>query len=148
MNRYYLDTSIWLDYYEKRGKNGEIALKLIKKLIDKDFIIIYSDLHIVEFTNLGYNKEQINAIVRIAKPFNIKLYHTNRKQIEEAKMLKLHRKIPRRDILHALIAKDAEAVLVYTDKHFELLKDVVEIKKPQDLLNFFSSSSNANSPAL
>ena len=29
-DRFYLDTSVWLDFYLKRGKNGEIAKKLIK----------------------------------------------------------------------------------------------------------------------
>jgi hypothetical protein len=30
--RYYLDTSIWLDCYEKRGRNGLLALSFLRKL--------------------------------------------------------------------------------------------------------------------
>ena len=43
-------------------------------------------------------------------------------------------KISYRDILHALIARDNEAILIYTDKHFEKLKYLIEIKKSQELI--------------
>ena len=36
MKIYYLDTSIWLDFFEKRGKNGEAAFKLIRKIIKEE----------------------------------------------------------------------------------------------------------------
>jgi len=56
MIKYYLDTSILLDFYEKRGINSEIALVLINKIIKSDILVIYSDLHILELKKLGYNR--------------------------------------------------------------------------------------------
>ena len=53
---FYLDTSIWLDFHEKRGENGEIALKLILKIINEDIKAAYSDLHIKEFKKLDYTQ--------------------------------------------------------------------------------------------
>ena len=52
---FYLDTSIWLDFYEKRGENGEIALKLIKEIVKEGKMILYSDFIVKELNNLGLN---------------------------------------------------------------------------------------------
>ena len=51
--KFYFDTSIWLDYYEKRGKNGEVALKLIEKIIKENHTILCSHIVIKELKNLG-----------------------------------------------------------------------------------------------
>ena len=56
---FYLDTSIWLDFFEKRGQNGEAAFKLITMIIDDNLKIAYSDLNVKEFKNLGYTKNEI-----------------------------------------------------------------------------------------
>ena len=42
-NDFYFDTSVWLDFHEKRGNNGELALKLIIKIVDENLKIAYSD---------------------------------------------------------------------------------------------------------
>lgn len=47
---FYFDTSIWLDFYEKRGKNGEAAIKLINKIIKEKDIILYSQLIVTSST--------------------------------------------------------------------------------------------------
>jgi len=134
MKRFYLDTSIWLDYYENRGSNGEFALKLIRRLIKEDSIIIYSDLHIIELKNLGYSLNEIYTILKIAKDINLRFVHTNKKQIEEVKKIKMTRAVPYRDILHCILARDNEALMVSTDKHFEYLKDIVRTAKPIELI--------------
>ncbi|MBS3174787.1 PIN domain-containing protein [Candidatus Woesearchaeota archaeon] len=132
MIKYYLDTSILLDFYEKRGINSEIALVLINKIIKSDILVIYSDLHILELKKLGYNREEIKCIINIAE--NNKIVHINKAQAEEGRRMQKYIKISYRDILHALIARDNEAILIYTDKHFEKLKYLIEIKKSQELI--------------
>ena len=57
MVTYNLDTSILLDAYEKR-KEG-ITSRFILKIIEENIGIIFSDLHIKELKDLGYNKEEI-----------------------------------------------------------------------------------------
>ena len=42
-------------------------------------------------------------------------------------------KVPKRDALHAVIARDNSAVMVATDKHFDKLQFVVETKHPKDI---------------
>ena len=84
---FYYDTSIWLDFYEKRGKNGELSLQLIFKIIKGDFKIAYSDLNVKELKNLGYSQNEINSILSIIKPDNIQKIHIYKEQIKEAKKL-------------------------------------------------------------
>lgn len=42
-DKYYLDTSIWVDFYDERGTKGEQAKLLLRKIIQEDKIIIFSD---------------------------------------------------------------------------------------------------------
>ncbi len=104
--KFYLDTSIWLDFYEKRGENGENALKLIEKLVNENKIILYSDIIIRELKKLGYSQYEIYEIFRIAKPNNIKKVHVYKEQTDEAEPIALKKKIPKRDVLHAILARD------------------------------------------
>ncbi len=131
---YNLDTSIWLDYYEKRGKNGDHALSLMLKIFKENSTVIYSDLHIKELKNLGYSINEINSIFGIVKLDNLKRIHIIDFQKEEAERLAYQRKIPRGDALHAILARDNNATMVTRDKHFEKLSDIAETKKPENLL--------------
>ena len=131
---FYLDTSIWLDFYEKRGKNGESALKLILKIINEDIKAAYSDLHIKEFKNLGYTRNEIDVILRISKPDNIKHIHIYREQLEEARKLARQRNVPNKDVLHAILARDNNLQLISRDHHFEKLKDIANAKLPEDFI--------------
>lgn len=131
---FYFDTSIWLDLYENRGRNGILAFKLFAKIIENNFKIAYSDLNVKELKNLNYSAEEINQILSIAKPDNIKHLHIYKYQLEEAKKLALQRNIPRKDALHAVIARDNEVQLIATDIHFEKLKDIIVTNKPEDFI--------------
>ena len=130
----YLDTSIWLDIYEKRGNDGEHALNLIIKMINKDSKIAYSDLNIKEFKHLGYTQDEVNFILSIAKPNNIKHIHIYRWQIEEARKLARQRDIPNKDALHAILARDNNLQLITRDLHFEKLRDITKAGKPEDFI--------------
>ena len=131
---FYFDTSIWLDIHEKRGINGELALNLILKLINDDCKIAYSDLTIKEFKNIGYSNEEINAILSIAKPDNIKRVHIYREQKEEAKKIIKQRDVPEGDALHAILARDNNLQFISRDHDFEQLKDVTRTRKPEDFI--------------
>jgi len=38
-----------------------------------------------------------------------------------------------RNILHAILAKEYKAVLVSQDKHFQKLKSIVNVKRPEEI---------------
>ncbi|MFH1182509.1 MAG: PIN domain-containing protein [Candidatus Woesearchaeota archaeon] len=130
---YYLDTSIWLDYYEKRGKNGEIALRLISKLLKENLMIGYSDLTIMELKNLEYSEFEIKEILKTLSPKNSRRFHISRNQLEEANKIAKLRKIPRKDALHAILCRDHYFQLVATDKHFEKISDVATPARPESI---------------
>ncbi|MBI4981453.1 PIN domain-containing protein [Candidatus Woesearchaeota archaeon] len=134
MEDFYFDTSIWLDFFEKRGEHGEAALALITKIIRGGLKIAYSDMTIKEFRNLGYTSEEINTIFSVVKPDNIKRIHINREQKEEARKLALQRDIPKGDALHAVLARDNFVQLISRDGHFQKLKDITSVKKPEEII--------------
>lgn len=58
---YYFDTSIWIDIYDKRGSNGELAFKLLEKIILNDDVVVYSEVVLFELKKLGFSEYHKNA---------------------------------------------------------------------------------------
>ncbi|MBI4154938.1 PIN domain-containing protein [Candidatus Woesearchaeota archaeon] len=133
-NLYYFDTSIWIDFYDKRGYNGEVAKKLLEKIILQDDFVLSSDVVAIELKKLSFSKYEINQIFSIAKPNHVKKIHSTKNQLEEAKRLAKQRNIPLSDALHAILARDNGAQLISRDWDFEKLKDITSAKKPEDLI--------------
>ena len=133
MEGFYLDTSIWLDFYEKRGANGDEAMKLMTKIILGNYLLAYSDLHIKEFKNLGYSQYEILAILDTTKQSNLRHIHIHSEQLKEASSLARQRKIPKKDALHAVLCRDNNLQLIARDLHFEKLKDISLYKTPESV---------------
>lgn len=134
INKFYLDTSIWLDFHEKRGKNGEIALKLIEKLIKENKVILYSDVMIRELKRLGYNQEEIYEIFRITKPDNIRKVHLYDEYVKEAHKIASQKDVPLADVLHAILSRENNAQLISRDKDFDKLRNITIAKLPEDFI--------------
>ena len=132
---YNLDTSVWIDFLEKRGNNGEYARRLIDKIIEENSMIIYSSIHLKELKDLGYIHDEINRLLRVAKPNNLRFVHTSPEHITEAKRLGKHHCVPNADALHAILAGDNLALMIATDHHFERLRSLVETKTPLQVLD-------------
>ena len=105
----------------------------VNKIIESDGRVLYSDNNILELNNLGYSSYDIDEMIKPLKPILI-FVESNGKQIGKAKDLSLKRNIPKRDALHALIARDNEAILVALDNHFQKTRDIIEPKRPQDII--------------
>lgn len=133
-NFYYFDTSIWIDIYDERGFNGEVAKELLEKIILEEGVIFYSDVVFVEFKRVGFSEYEINQVLGIAKPDHLQRINSTKIQMEEAKKLAAQRQVPVRDALHAVLARDREAQLVSRDRHFQKLKDITIAKFPEDLI--------------
>ena len=91
-------------------------------------------MHIKEFKYLNYTQDEINSILRIIKPNNIKRIHIYKEQKEEAKKLAIQRDVPKKDALHAILARDNNLQLISRDHHFDRLKDIITIKLPEDFI--------------
>ena len=134
--KYYVDTSIWRDYYEDRKDKlkplGEFAFEFFRKVKLNADKIFYSDL-IIEELNVAYNEKEIKEIFNIIEEENLlEKVEISKNQVKEALELKRKLQIPFGDALHAILAKDNNAILVTRDEHF-LKIDFVNVKNPEDL---------------
>jgi len=93
--KFYLDTSIWLDFLENRNEpnfpKGDLAKKLISKIINENGKIILSKAVKNELITLGYSKYDIEILFNLFRN-NIIEIHTNKKQYGKAKDLKKQEK--------------------------------------------------------
>ena len=134
---YYFDSCIWRDYFEDRSDNlrplGEWAFSLLKKIIEENSLIIYSDLNERELGKY-YSKEDINSMLNIIPQQILIQIFTAQEDINEAKRLSVSFAMPFGDALHVILAKQHNAIFVTRDRHFEMLKSRYLIKKPEELL--------------
>ncbi len=134
---FYLDTSIWLDFIEDRDEpnfpKSEWTHQLLNKITKNNDKVIYSDAVLFELNVAGYNSYEIKNIFKSIRQILIFVEATE-KQVGKAKDLALKRDIPKRDALHAIIARDNKAVLITFDRHFQKLADIIQPKRPQDFI--------------
>jgi predicted nucleic acid-binding protein len=135
--RFYLDTSIWRDYFEDRKDSmrplGEFAFMFLKKCVKEKAQIIVSDI-VLEELEAHLSQEQITAIFSGFKGIIVKVAHTTTQSREALGLLKkFGKKVPLYDILHSIIARDEKAVMVTRDRHFEEIS-IVEAYLPENLL--------------
>lgn len=135
--RYYLDSCIWRDYFENRSDRfrplGDWAFSLIKLIIQENNLIIYSDL-IEEELNVGFSEKDIKKIISIVPKENLVRIESSSEQLKEAIQKAKKLNIPVKDALHAILARDNDAIMVTRDKHFYELSERLTITKPEDLI--------------
>lgn len=136
--RFYLDTAIWRDYFEDRGDGtrpiGEFAFQFLRKCCENDAVVFVSDAVVLEL-KIRFSEEQANEIFSSFESV-IRRIETSGKQVSEARAewRKRNKALPFRDVLHAIIARDNQAVLIARDKHFfDQLASIVEVQKPEDI---------------
>ena len=134
--KYYFDTSIWLDFFEDRDEPNLHKSKwvhtLIAKIVGENKNIVYSNVVIDELKELGYTEYELENLFEPLKPILIYAESTN-KQHGKAKDLAQKQGVPLLDALHALIARDNKALMVTRDTHFKKLSDVTKPEKPEEI---------------
>jgi len=105
VEKYYIDSSIWMDFYEDRkGFKGEpladYAWKLFSLIHAKKSKVIFSDLLMLEL-NTFYSDEQINGMMKLFAGLIEKVVITEEQSVEAGKIA-LKRKLPKSDVLHAV----------------------------------------------
>lgn len=136
--KYYIDTCIWRDYYENRFNHikslGILAMIFFRNLIKNRRVILYSDIVIDELKN-AYGLEDINNIFRVFQKRDLlRKVPITKAQLKEAVEIYKSRDVPLGDAIHAILARDNNAILITRDRDFLRLADIVESKKPEDLI--------------
>ncbi|MBU1198995.1 MAG: PIN domain-containing protein [Nanoarchaeota archaeon] len=136
-NKYYLDTCIWLDYWENRKDKfrplGEWALGLVNKIIKDKDIILYSEVVEIELRKRISEHDIKNIFSILPRRLLIKI-NISESEKKEAYFLSKKTRVYFNDVLHAILARNHGAVLVTRDKHFLELNLFLNVKKPEDLL--------------
>ena len=137
LNKYLIDTSIWVDLYENRidylGKPlGDFAFKLFCMIKAKGDKIVITDLTIREL-EMNYSISEINGMMKLFEQI-IEKFICSEQQRDEAKDIALQRNIPKGDALHAILARDNNYILITRDNHFRKLKDICPHYKPEDII--------------
>jgi len=134
--KYYIDTSIWMDLLEDRkGYNneplGDYALKLFSLIKAKKSTLIISDILIRELEGY-YSLEEINGMMLPFQKIIEKIIATKEQRVEARKIAE-ERNLPPGDCLHAILARDNDFILITRDKDFKLLEDITSHYKPEEI---------------
>jgi predicted nucleic acid-binding protein len=112
---------------------GEFAFSLLKRIKALKDIVLYSELTIKELSKY-LDDNTIKELFSILSVCGLlEKVGINDKQLNEAHSLSLKTEVHLNDCIHTIIARDNNAVLVTRDKHFDALKYLIEIKKPEEL---------------
>jgi len=138
MQKYYLDASIWRDYYENRSDKfrplGEWALLFLNSVIDHKDFILYSDLVVHELA-VKYSEKEIGQILMTIMRHGLLIkVRISKGQAYEAKKLSKEKNVPFADAIHAILARDNCAILVTRDKHFNCVAHLIDVRKPEELI--------------
>jgi len=135
---YYIDTSVWRDYYENRVAGakplGEFAFQFFRYCKQNKCIILFSDLVIHEL-GTAYNNNEIKEMMRIVSDYGLlkKVQEPSKEQYQEARLLGKNFNVPFGDALNAVLARDNDAVLIYRDSHFHELQRIVTIRYTEEV---------------
>jgi predicted nucleic acid-binding protein len=128
---FYIDTCVWRDHYEKRSPESS---RLFLKAINERILILVSDLTVKEL-KIAYSQQEIVNLLNILSFMKIlkrvEIYH---KDYLDAECISKQRRLPFPDVMHAIIARNNNAILITEDKHFQGLKDIVIIKRPIEMV--------------
>ena len=133
----YFDTCIWRDHYENRyglsGKPlGEYATKLFVKVMRDKNVLLFSEFIVRELKS-DFDEEEINNMLNILFISGIlKRVEVTEEDYKEAKNIGTERKLPPGDVIHAILARKNNAILVSQDEHLQKLTDMVKVKKPEE----------------
>ena len=135
--RFYLDSSIWIDIYEDRkGYQGELlgrfGIRLLGMLVDRKEELVITDLLIEELKQF-YTDDEIIGMFNPFQQIIIKILLTA-EQSEEGRLLGAERHVPKADAMHAVIARDHNLLLIARDNHFRKLDDISPHHRPEELI--------------
>ena len=131
-----MDTAIWRDYFEDRKDNirplGEFAFRFLKNCEKKGCKVLYSGLVVQELKS-DYSGERVKKVFFPFKHFLVKVSISNEQISEARRMLLSAGGTHLKDVIHAILARDNDAVMVTRDRHFDALIGFVEVAKPEEI---------------
>ncbi len=135
--RFYLDTCIWLDFYEDRKgycneSLGTPVFRFFSLIIKRGDKIIISDI-VLDELGTHYLREKLTSMLL---PFMkiIEKIKMKKEQFREAIILSKERNVPLGDAMHVVLSRDNNCILVTRDNDFRKLQDIAPYYKPEELV--------------
>ena len=136
--RFYVDTSVWLDFLEDRADGirplGELAFQFFKKCVESECTIIYSELVVSELKEFKQSFEEAISNIGLRAVEAV----ISGKQKNEAKSVARHAGVSPNDALHSILARDNNAIVITRDRHFEELRTIAESRFPEQVIFDYS----------
>ncbi len=139
MTLIYLDTNIYIDYFENRTDKfrplGEFAYQIFQRTLSCEFRIVFSSLILNELEHNIKNERIMDLLVELEDKNKIIRIIPKREEREIARKIVKERNTPFNDTLHALIAKNngSDYFITRNTKDFLELQDFVKILLPEHL---------------
>jgi hypothetical protein len=128
---YYVDSCIWIDYFENRTDGlkplGEFAFQFFKKCLKNNDKILFSEMIVFELKNKGLDFFEILGQFC----FILEEVFPSKTDLEKIKSLSVEKQIPFGDAFHYILSKTNNAVLVSRDNHLLYFN---ETKLPEELI--------------
>ncbi len=135
MKKFYLDTNIWLDFFENRSDGlrplGEFAFQFLKDCLNFNCKIYYSDFTLFELSKKISDSEFLEALDFI----KTNLFFTKSTKLDwlEAQKLSKRTTLHSADAFHLVLAKKNKCAIITRDKHFDSI-DFIEVKRPEEVI--------------
>lgn len=136
----YLDADVWLNFWLDESLGLKPAFhyteQLLEKAVDEGWIIAVSDAVKEEVFDKDILPEDFHdKISKLEMGGLLEEVKVEERDDELAGKLMRERRLQFSDALHAALAIRAKATIVTRNiKHFERADDLVEVRKPEDLL--------------
>ena len=140
---FYVDTCVYLNLWQKEveKKTGvklwRLAQRFFEKAEEKDFIIYYSGFILKELSYILIREEFYKKKIMFESSPNFSRLILGRDEFEEARKIEkeIHSEVSFFDIIHILLARKSNSVLVTRDKKLISLavRCNVNAKKPEEL---------------
>lgn len=128
VNKYFIDTSVWIDYFKHKG---EKINNTIDKLIDENAIYINGIVKTEILFGANDNNEYeylnncLDGLIFLEIDRNLfKKIAYNGYLLKKSGLI-----IPLSDLIIATQCHDFDLILIDRDKHFNLLKSIIKIKR-------------------
>jgi predicted nucleic acid-binding protein len=121
--RYYIDTCIWIDFVE-----GRANIDIFVECIQNENIVIQSYLLQKELGKYIKSEHLTVIFALLSGKGLIENVSVNEEDKVEAFKISSERAVPFADALHAILARNNDAILLTRDKHFLRLKDICRVR--------------------
>ncbi len=135
----YIDADVWLNFWldEMLGliPASHYTEELLGKACREDWTIVISEHVKKEIFKKKVSPEDLeNMLAKLREGGLLEEVEAGQRDIELADRIYRSKGLHRSDALHATLAIKSKAIMVTRTAHFNLVKDLVEIRKPEDLL--------------